>query len=42
MYYNARYYDPVSARFTQADTITPNPANPADWNRSYGPFHFDR
>jgi len=33
MYYNARYYDPLTARFTQADTIIPNPANPQDLNR---------
>ncbi len=33
LFYNARYYDPVVGRFTQADTIIPNPANPVDLNR---------
>ena len=33
MYYNARYYDPTTARFNQADTIVPDPTNPADLNR---------
>ncbi len=33
MFYNARYYDPNTARFTQADTIVPNPANPQHHNR---------
>ena len=33
LFYNARYYDPDTARFTQADTIIPNAANPADLNR---------
>jgi RHS repeat-associated protein len=32
-FYNARYYDPELARFTQADTIVPQPGNPQDWNR---------
>jgi len=32
-YYGARYYDPEIARFTQADTIVPNPSNPQDLNR---------
>ena len=32
-FYNARYYDPVLGRFTQADTIVPNPANPQTLNR---------
>ncbi len=32
-YYNARYYDPVTTRFTQPDTIIPNPTNPQDLNR---------
>ena len=32
-FYNARYYDPALGRFTQADTIVPNPANPAGLNR---------
>jgi RHS repeat-associated protein len=33
MYYNARYYDPYTGRFTQPDTIIPNPTNPQDLNR---------
>ena len=33
MYYHARYYDPTIGRFTAADTIIPNPANPQDLNR---------
>ena len=28
MYYQARYYDPTLRRFTQPDTIIPNPHNP--------------
>jgi len=32
-FYNARYYDPSLGRFTQADTIVPNPANQAGLNR---------
>ena len=27
-FYNARYYDPELARFTQADTIVPQSGNP--------------
>jgi len=34
-YYGARYYDPEIGRFTQADTIVPDPANPQAYNR-YG------
>jgi len=33
LYYNARYYDPTTAQFTQPDTIVPDPATPADLNR---------
>ena len=33
MYYHARYYDPLLRRFTQPDTIIPNPHNPQDLNR---------
>lgn len=33
MHYGARYYDPNLRRFISADTIIPNPANPADHNR---------
>ena len=33
MYYQARYYDPTLRRFTQPDTIIPNPLNPQDLNR---------
>ena len=32
-FYNARYYDPMLGRFTQADTIVPNPGNPVGLNR---------
>ncbi|MEW5745519.1 MAG: RHS repeat-associated core domain-containing protein [Nitrospirota bacterium] len=32
-YYNARYYDPVLARFISPDTIVPNPRDPQDLNR---------
>ena len=36
-YYNARWYDPKLGRFTQADTLVPEPSNPQDLNRfSYG------
>ncbi len=33
MYYGARYYDTGLGRFTQADTIVPNPLNPQSLNR---------
>jgi hypothetical protein len=33
MFYQARYYDPIIGRFTSADTIVPDPANPQDLNR---------
>ena len=32
-FYNARYYDPALGRFTQADTIIPQPENPQNLNR---------
>jgi RHS repeat-associated protein len=32
-FYNARYYDPELGRFTQADTIVPQPDNPQTLNR---------
>ncbi|MBX3000483.1 MAG: RHS repeat-associated core domain-containing protein [Caldilineaceae bacterium] len=32
-YYGARWYDAALGRFTQADTIVPNPGNPQDLNR---------
>ena len=32
-FYGARYYDPVLARFTQADTVIPNHTNPQSLNR---------
>jgi len=32
-YYGARYYDPELGRFTQADTIVPNPFSPQTLNR---------
>ena len=34
-YYGARYYDPELGRFTQADTIVPDPEDPQAFNR-YG------
>jgi RHS repeat-associated protein len=33
LYYNARYYDPTTAQFTQPDTIVPEPTDSAGWNR---------
>jgi hypothetical protein len=33
MFYNARYYDTTLGRFTQPDTIVPNPLNPQSLNR---------
>ncbi len=33
VYMNARYYDPVLARFTSADTIVPDTVNPQAYNR---------
>jgi RHS repeat-associated protein len=33
MYYHARYYDAALGRFTQPDTIIPNPYNPQSLNR---------
>jgi RHS repeat-associated protein len=32
-FYNARYYDPALGRFVSADTLVPNPGNPAALNR---------
>ena len=32
-FYNARYYDPALGRFTQADTLIPNPGNLQSLNR---------
>ncbi len=32
-FYNARYYDPGLARFTQPDTIVPDPGDPQSLNR---------
>jgi len=32
-FYNARYYDPALGRFTQPDTIVPQPGNPGSLNR---------
>ena len=32
-FYNARYYDPVTARFISADTLVPNPYDGQDFNR---------
>jgi len=31
--YKARFYDPALGRFTQADSIVPDPFNPLDWDR---------
>jgi RHS repeat-associated protein len=33
LYYNARYYDPATAQFTQPDTIVPARSDPAGLNR---------
>ncbi len=33
LYYGARYYDPTLMRFTQPDTLVPDPANPQSLNR---------
>ncbi len=33
MYYNARYYDPLTSRFSQADSIVPQPGDPQSWDR---------
>jgi RHS repeat-associated protein len=32
-YYGARWYDPYLNRWTQPDTIVPDPYNPQDWDR---------
>jgi RHS repeat-associated protein len=32
-FYNARWYDPALGRFTQADTVVPQPGNPQTLNR---------
>ena len=43
-YYVARWYDPATAHFAQADTIIPNPGNSGDWDRyayvSYNPIRY--
>ena len=33
LFYGARYYDPLIGRFTQADTLVPQPGNPQSLNR---------
>jgi RHS repeat-associated protein len=33
LFYQARWYDPALGRFTQADTIVPNPYHPASFDR---------
>jgi RHS repeat-associated protein len=35
MYFNARYYNPLTGRFASADTVVPQLENPQAWNR-YG------
>ena len=32
-YYKARWYDPHLGRFSQPDSIVPDPGNPLDWDR---------
>ena len=32
-FFNARFYDPLLARFTSADSIVPEPGNPQAWDR---------
>ncbi len=33
LFYHARYFDPGVARFTQPDSLVPDPGQPQDWNR---------
>ena len=33
LFYNARWYDPISGRFTQADTLVPEPYNSQSYDR---------
>jgi len=33
MYYNARWYDSALSRWTQPDSIVPDPYNPMDWDK---------
>jgi len=44
IYFKARWFDPALGRFTSADTMAPDPYNPADWDRyAYGrnsPLHW--
>ena len=36
-FFNARFYDPLLARFTSADSLIPDPGNPQAWDRyAYG------
>ena len=32
-FYQTRWYDPVSSRWLQADSLVPDPFNPMDWDR---------
>ncbi|RME57163.1 RHS repeat-associated core domain-containing protein, partial [Candidatus Parcubacteria bacterium] len=32
-FYNARWYDPQLGRFTQPDSLIPDPAEPLSWER---------
>jgi RHS repeat-associated protein len=32
-FFNARFYDPLLARFTSADSLIPDPGNPQAWDR---------
>src|SRR5690606_29095156 len=37
VFFQSRWYDPALHRFVQLDTLIPEPANPADWDRyAYG------
>lgn len=33
LYYHVRYYDPMLGRFVSADSVTPDPQNPQNFNR---------
>mgnify|MGYP005813567213 CR=1 FL=1 len=44
-FYQTRWYDPVSSRWLQADSLVPDPFNPMDWDRyayvQYNPIRYD-